>query len=96
MLEKLKRRVPDEIDDTLLGNLIEQAGGMLLAYTGRSALPEALIPAQIELALVIYNRRGMEGESAHAEGSLSVSAESLPELIRRQANPYRLARAVEA
>lgn len=94
MLEKLKRRIPDAGDDALLNDLLDAAAAQILAYTGRTALPEALEGAQLELAAMLYNRMGMEGERAHSEGGVSRSAESLPERLRRQLNPYRLARAV--
>lgn len=96
MLEKLKRRIPDAKDDALLAELIEAAGQAICAYTGRAAVPAALEAAQLEIAAMLFNRMGMEGESDHDEGSLRRSAESLPEFLRRQLNPYRLGRAVEA
>ena len=94
VLEKLKRRIPDAGNDALLGDLLDAAEAAILAYTGRTALPDALRGAQLELAAVLYNRMGMEGESAHSEGGVSRAVESLPEALRRQLNPYRLARAV--
>lgn len=96
MLEKLKRRIPDAKDDALLTELIEAAGQAICAYTGRAAVPAALEAAQLEIAAMLFNRMGMEGESDHDEGSLRRSAESLPEFLRRQLNPYRLGRTVEA
>ena len=94
MLDRLKRRVPDAQDEALLCDLLESARQMILAYTCRDAVPEVLSGAQLEIAAILYNRMGMEGESAHAEGSVSRTAESLPEYLRRQLNPYRIARAV--
>ena len=94
MLEKLKRRIPDAKDDLLLADLLEDAEKMILAYTGQRELAQNLTGVQIEIAAMLFNRMGMEGESSHAEGSLSRSADSLPEYIRRQLNPYRIARAV--
>ena len=96
MLARLKRRVPDAADDALLEEMLKTAGEMICAYTARSVLPDALRGAQLELAAILYNRMGMEGESAHAEGSVSRSADSLPEYLRRQLNPFRLAKAVGA
>lgn len=95
MLEKLKRRIPDVKDDALLQDLIEDAGGMICAVTLRGEVPEALQAAQIEIAAMLFNRMGMEGESIHSEGSLSIHADSLPESLRRQIYPWRLAKAVE-
>lgn len=96
LLARLKLRLPDAKDDELLGELIDAAGEAVCAYTGRESVPEALAGAQIEIAALLLNRMGMEGESAHAEGSVSRSAESLPEFLRRQMNPYRLAKGVGA
>lgn len=95
MLEKLKRRIPDAGNEALLSDLLEAAGEMICAYTQRPAVPGALQAAQLELAVVLYNRMGMEGEASHSEGSVSRSVESLPECLRRQLNPWRLARTVE-
>lgn len=76
--------------------LLLAAEGMICAYTGREGVPEALQSAQVEIAAMIFARMGMEGETEHDEGSVRRTADSLPEAIRRQLNPYRLARVVEA
>lgn len=94
MLEKIKRRIPDARDDALLNDLLEDAGKMICAYTLRSAVPDVLQAAQIEIAVMLFNRMGMEGEGAHGEGSVSRSVDSLPEYLRRQLNPWRSAKAV--
>ena len=96
MLEKIKRRIPDARNDALLADLIDDAQAMILAYTGRDCVPDVLRGVQLEIALMLYNRMGMEGESSHAEGSVSRSADSLPEYLRRQLNPWRAAKAVGA
>ena len=94
MLEKIKRRIPDCADDALLSDLLESAGDMILAYTGRDSIPEALCSAQVALAAILYNRMGIEGEAAHNEGGVSRSVEFLPEDLRRQLNAWRVAKAV--
>ena len=66
----------------------------LLAYTGRMTLPGALETALVQLAVVLYNRQGIEGQTAHSEGGVSRSMEGIPQEILRQAAPYRLARIV--
>ena len=96
MLEKLFRRIPDAEDEELLGDLLEDAGRMIMAYTGRGEVPVALEGAQVALAAVLYNRMGMEGEVSHSEGGVSRSVELLPEDLKRQLNPFRLAKAVGA
>jgi len=95
MLDRLKRRLPDARDEALLADLLSDAEGMILAYTGRSAVPAVLAGAQLEIAAMLFNRMGMEGEASHAEGSVSRSADSLPEYLRRQLNPFRLARGLK-
>lgn len=93
--ERLAARL-DGAADAVLEAVLEDAQGMILAYTGRTALPMALETAQVQLAAVLYNRMGTEGESSHSEGGVSRTMEGLPEDIRRQIAPYRLARVVSA
>ena len=94
MLDRLKRRLPDAGNDALLNDLLADAGAMIQAYTGQNAVPDVLEGAQLEIAVMLFNRMGMEGEASHAEGSVSRSADSLPEYLRRQLNPFRLVKAV--
>ena len=95
MIAELKRRIPDAVNqEALLDDLLTAAGGMICAYTGRGSVPDALAHLQVEIAAMQYKRMGMEGETAHAEGSVSRSCESLPEWVRAQLNPWRLARTV--
>ena len=96
MLERLKRRLPDAGDneDMLLNDLIADAGSFICAYTCRESVPAALEGAQLELAAVMYNRMGMEGESSHGEGGVNRTAEMLPEDLVRWLNGWRLARTV--
>ena len=96
MLERLKRRLPDAEDEALLGDLLDDAGRAIMAYTGREAVPPQLEGVQVALAAIEYNRMGMEGEREHAEGGVSRAADALPENLRRQMNPFRLARGVGA
>lgn len=95
MLNRLKLRISDAQNDTLLNELLDSAGEMICAYTGRGSVPTALAGAQVEIAAVLYNRLGMEGEREHTEGSVRRSVEGIPAEIRAQLNPYRLAKAVK-
>jgi len=92
-LDRLSVRLPGA-DNAVLEVLLEEAEGMLLAYTGRMTLPGALETALVQLAVVLYNRQGIEGQTAHSEGGVSRSMEGIPQEIMRQAAPYRLARMV--
>ena len=95
MIERLRRRIPDAGDDALLNDLLEAAGDMIVAYTGREDVPEGLRSAQVALAATLYNRMGIEGEIGHSEGGVSRNLEALPEDLRRQLNAWRLAKAVK-
>ena len=92
-VDRLTARLPNVQKETLEALLLE-AEGMLLAYTGRMTLPGALETALVQLAVVLYNRQGIEGQTAHSEGGISRSMEGIPQEILRQAAPYRLARIV--
>ena len=85
--------IEGEGEDVLLGVLLAQAEAAALAVTGRTELPEGLRGAVIDLAVLRYNRRGMEGESERAEGGVTARMEALPEDIRRQLRRYTLATA---
>lgn len=91
--ERLKARLP-EVPAARLEAIYEEAAGMVLAMTGRRTLPQALEGAASQLAIVLYNREGVEGETAHSEGGVARTMEAIPEDIRRQIMPYRLAKVV--
>jgi len=92
-LDRLKIRLPEAGKETLEA-MLDDAEGMILAYTGRQKLPPVLETAQVQLAVVLYNRQGIEGQTGHSEGGVSRTMEALPEEIRKQIAPYRLARVV--
>lgn len=54
----------------------------------------ALEGTVLELAMLRYRRRGMEGETVHSEGGLQMSMEGLPAALEKLLNRYRKARAV--
>ena len=89
------RRIPGAKDEELLEDLISDAAAMICAYTMRQSVPAQLEGVQLEIAVLLYNRMGLEGENVHDEGSIRRSVDSLPEYVRRQINPWRLAKAVE-
>ena len=96
LLTRLKRRlnITGEEKDELLCDLLADAHALMLAFMNRTELPEALFPALIRLACILYNRLGIEGESHHSEGSVSMTVDSLPQEITLQLMPYRMLRTV--
>ena len=96
MLDKLMRRLPDAKDDQmdLLRDLISDAGKAICAFTRRQEIPSELEGAQLQLAAVMFNRMGMEGELTHDEGGVSRRVEAMPEDIACQVRPGRVAKGV--
>lgn len=89
----LKLRLPDATGkDALLQSLIQEAGAAILNQTNRETIPAQLEYTQVKLAAIAYNRMGIEGENSHSEGGISVSVDSVPEDIKREINPYRVAK----
>lgn len=93
LTDRLRRLLREEAaDGELLQELLAQAETLILNYTGQKTLPASLVPAQLQLAVIAYNRLGMEGESWRHEGGLSVRVEDLPCGVLCQLRPYRLLR----
>lgn len=92
--ERMKARAPDIADD-LCAALLGDAQDMILAYTGRAELPPGLAAAQVQLALALYNRMGIEGETAHGEGGVQAQMGGVLREIEPLLRPWRLARIVE-
>lgn len=94
LLSALRLRLPDasSAPDALLLSLLEDAAALICALTWRPQVPEGLQQAQLRLAVIFFNRMGMEGEREHAEGDVRRAANDLPEALRREIFSYRLAR----
>lgn len=56
--------------------------------TGRDAVPERLLDVQVELALIAYNKRGAEGETARSEGGISRTFQGLPPMMLARLKNY--------
>lgn len=63
----------DRTSDIKLQILLDNAEKTLLDYIGRDSLPERLRDMVVQLALIMYNRLGNEGEIKRGEGDLSVT-----------------------
>lgn len=94
LLPRLRARIRDEVDDELLMELLADAEALCLGYMGRDTLPEACESAVLRTAAALYNRMGMEGESSHSEGGVTIQAEAIPGDVAKMLAPYRLARTV--
>ena len=90
-LETLKIRlgISDEKQDGLLAVLLDSAEDTILDVIGRDELPARLVSVQTELAVIAYNRQGVEGETARSEGRISRSFVSdLPPDMQKRLQNY--------
>lgn len=77
ILKRLKVRIPDEQDDTLLLELLESAKNLILEkrFPFVSELPQELESRyqelQLQIAIRMYNKIGAEGETAHSESGVN-------------------------
>ena len=92
ILARMRLLIPDEADTDLLRQLIDDAEAEVLAYTGRTVLPDGLLTTTGDLAVVNYNRLGTQGESARSEGGENYTFETVPARIASALNRFRLAR----
>lgn len=87
---KLKLGITDNSQDDLLNLYLEDAKDTILELTHLDKLPESLLSTQIELAIVLYNKAGIEGQTSHSEGGISRSfEEGIPESIMKKIRANR-------
>ena len=89
---RLRLRDADDAPDALLSTLLDDAAALIRALTWRDNVPDELQNALLRLAVIFYNRMGMEGESVHIEGDVHRTADGLPDALRREICSYRLAK----
>lgn len=95
LLPRLKTLLPGQNPgDDLLMELLGAAQALIIAYTGRKSVPEGLVPALLQLAVVQYNRLGTEGEHTRTEGGLTLGFLDLPDRLTLQLRAYRVGRAL--
>ena len=92
ILRRLLIYLPDETDEELLKQLIDDAGDYALSYMQRKELPDGTLTAVGDLALISYNRRGTEGEKARTEGGESYTFDTELKRVYSVLDRYRLAR----
>ncbi len=93
VLEKLKIQigVKDDQND-LLKLLLEDVESDILTWTNRTELPTSLESTCRQIAVIRYNKQGIEGQSSHSEGGISRTFEVLPQSIQNAINQKRLAK----
>lgn len=76
-LNKFKRRVGitpnDTTKDDLLNDYLNDAKEDILELTHLEEIPKNLLSTQVKLAVIYYNKEGIEGQISHSEGGISRS-----------------------
>lgn len=70
--------------------LLDDVESDLLSWTNRRTLPPGLESTKRQIAIMRYNKQGIEGETSHSEGGVSRSFEDLPESVKMTIGTYRL------
>ncbi len=93
-LERLKIRMPEEVNDVELEDILESAKAVILSRRFPfGEQPTELEPRyndlQIRIAVEMYNKRGVEGQTSHSENgvSRSYSSASVSEELLREITP---------
>lgn len=73
-------------------NYLWRAEQFLLNETNRTVLPTRLNSTKLEMAVILFNRDGMEGETSRSEGGINIGIAELPVNIQRAISLNRLAR----
>lgn len=90
-IEKLQK-LTGESDTELLSLLYDDATAEVLAYTNRTRLPDVLKKVTRDIAVIMLNRIGTEGEKERSEAGERYVFDDMPKHIVATLNRYRLAR----
>lgn len=99
MIEDLKRRIGEEKNADIF---LKDAKAIVELYTGinifslnENEIPAPLKSAIVRLAVVLYNREGIEGEAVRNEGGVARTMEAIPTEIEVMLKPYRRGRVLK-
>lgn len=95
MVLTMLQAVPPPSDE-LVEALITQAQALVCGHLGQPLPPPGTDPAVAQLAIVLFNRLGAEGESRRQEGDIAISFDAVPESIKIMLKPWRKAKAVNS
>lgn len=93
-LERLKIRIPENDNDNELEDFLESAKAVILSRRfpfgeQPTELEPKYMDLQIRIAVEMYNKRGVEGQTSHSENgvSRSYSSASVSEELLREITP---------
>lgn len=80
-ITRLKLRIPEEKNEMLLYDFLEQAKSIIIAKrfpfgTELSEVEPQYADLQVRIAVELYNKQGAEGESSHSENGISRAYEN--------------------
>lgn len=75
-LERLKLRTPEESNELVLEDVLESAKAVILSRRypfgeQPTELETKYLDLQIRIAVEMYNKRGVEGQTSHSENGVS-------------------------
>lgn len=94
-LERLKIRlssdfdISDTLNDAILNECLEQAKNSIMmkrfpfGWEATQELEPQYLGLQVDLAIINFNKLGIEGESSHSEGVITRTYESEDTLLRQ-------------
>ncbi|MDT8715442.1 phage head-tail connector protein [Clostridium sp. 19966] len=92
-LSKVKIKLGYSLEDTSQDNLLQiyldDAKEYILGAIHQDAIPDGLLSAQVEIAIIFFNKLGIEGESAHNEGGINRTFEGIPDSILKRIKSFR-------
>lgn len=93
-LKKLRIQIgiKDSGQDELLELMLDDIEADILTWTNRTTMPPTLESIQRQIAVIHYNKQGVEGQASHSEGGISRSFEDLPQSVQNAINQKRLAK----
>ena len=93
-LERLKLRIPENKNDLELEDVLESAKAVILSRRypfgeQPTEIESKYMDLQIRIAVEMYNKRGVEGQTSHSENgvSRSYSSSSVSEELLREITP---------
>lgn len=83
----------ENVNNDLLTELVKESIAQVLDYTGQKKLVGSMDIYVKKLAVINYNRLGIEGETQRSEGGITNYLETgIPKDIRQGLNSYRIAK----
>lgn len=85
-IEQIKRRLPDDPTDDLIGELFDSWLEIALAKSNRKedSVPSALLSIVRETVIEAYNRRGDEGSNGGGAGGQNYSYTDLEDMLLKR------------